>query len=256
MVQPASKPAKTHGALVAVSLGLGNLRWLFLPLGLFALLAVGIHVAADTVCDRLLWVADRCTEAWDHAMATFDLTSPLVGAISFSARTRLARGIALLWELAADLVVALPALGYHENQRPLGLRDPDGWKSLLERMVTRPTTLRIFRPVETLAFALAGACAVAKMVQAELYLDLRGLFGDGGASPVARFSALLALGAVGAALGIRAVQRALQHADARSELDARTRATRFTVGLIGSMLVLPLAVAAIVDGAPLLGFFR
>lgn len=249
-----AQAAAQTGAFPALSRTLGAFRWAFLPLGLFALLAVGIHAAADTVCERLLWLADRVSEGFDHAAATFDLTSPLVGAISFSARTRVARGIALVWELAADGVIALPALGFRERERVLA-RDPDGWKSVLQRIVKRPTTLRLFRPAQTAAFALAGACAVAKMVQAQLYLDARGLLGEG-ASPLARFVALLALGAVGAALGIRAVQRALQHADARSELEARTRATRFTAGLIGSMLVLPLAVAALVDASPVLGFFR
>src|SRR2546421_12607555 len=102
----------SRGALTAISRGLGSVRWLFMPLGLFALLAVGIHVAADTVCERLLWVSDRLAEGWDHLWASFDWTSSLVGAFSFAARTRMSRGSALCWELAADLALALPALGY------------------------------------------------------------------------------------------------------------------------------------------------
>jgi len=230
------------------------MRWAFLPLGIFALLAVGIHGSADTVCDRLLWVADRIAEAFDHAMGTFDLTAPLVGAFSFAARTRVARALALVWELSADVVVALPALGF-EERAAAELRPEQRWRALLHRTFTRPTTLRVLRPLETLAFALAGTCAVAKMVQAELYLGLHD-FLDTAASPLARFVALLALGAVGASLGLRALQRALEHADSRSELVARTSATRLTAGLLGSALVLPLALAALLDASPVFSFFR
>jgi hypothetical protein len=164
--QVGKKAAHSRGALTAISRALGSARWAFLPLGIFALLAVGIHGAADTVCDRLLWVADRLAEAFDHAMGHFDLTAPLVGAFSFAARTRVARALALCWELAADFCLALPALGFRERTAVPG-REPL-WRGLLRRSFHKPTTLRLIRPLETAAFVLAGACAVAKMVQAAL----------------------------------------------------------------------------------------
>ena len=247
--------ARASGALSAISRALGSVRWAFMPLGLFALLAVGIHAGADTVSERLLWVTDRIAEAWDHAVGSFDLTSGLVGAISFAARTRVARGLALCWELACDVALALPALGYDEKP-PSSIRSEADWRGQLRRVVKNPTTLRVLRPIETAAFALAGACAVAKMVQGALYLDLRSLAGEDVASPIARFAAVLAIGAVGVALGLRALQRALEHADERSETEARTPATRLTAGLIGSAIALPLALAAFVDASPVLAFFR
>jgi hypothetical protein len=73
---------------------------------------------------------------------------------------------------------------------------------------------------------------------------------------LARFGGLLALGAVAASLGLRALQRALEHADSRSESEGRTPMSRVTVGLIGSAIALPLALAAVLDASPVLSFFR
>lgn len=229
---------------------LAKLRWAFMPLGLAALLAVGIHAAADTVCERLLFAVDRFAEGWDHAAGQLDLTAGLVGAISFAARTRVARGVTLCWELGADVVLALPALGYRE--RP----GAEGWKALATRAIESPTTLRWTRPLQTAAFVLAGACAVARMLESTVHLELLHLLQEAHAAAAARALAVLAVGAIAAALGSRAIRRSLEHADVRSREDVHRPEDRLFLGLMGSALCLPLAVAAVLQASPLLAFFR
>jgi hypothetical protein len=244
---------------------LGNFRWLFMPLGLFALVAVGIHVAADRVDDRILWAVDRLDAAWDSFWGQWDLTSFLVNVISLERRTRFAHGVTLCWELLADMVLALPALGYRE-QRPAPdlptssvfrsiLPRPAGWRGTFRKLFSKPTTLRWTRPLCTAAMALAGSCSLAQMVQGTVFLSLRSHFGDDVAGPSSRMAAVLALGGAAVCLGWRAVLRSLQHADNRSD-EFRSRLDAIRVGLLGTLVVTPLAVLAVLEASPVLSFFQ
>src|SRR4051812_4018356 len=99
-----------------------------MPLGLLALIAIGVHAAANTLDDRLLVLVDLADSAFDHVAGRYPLTEPLVELVSLERRTTLARFLTLIWELAADGVLALPALGYREEQTsPAGLR-PTPWR--------------------------------------------------------------------------------------------------------------------------------
>ncbi len=247
-----------------VSRFLGGFRWAFMPLGLLALVAVGVHSAADTLDDRLVGLVDRADAAFDGLVGQYDVTAPMVEWVSLELRTRIARGLALAWELAADLVLALPALGYRETRAPVpaeAWRAAMGtaparpsWRVLWTRCLRRPTPMRWLRPLATVAVALAGACAVARLIQGTVYLSWRELLGDGAADGLARGLALGALVGVLATLGWRAVLRNLQHADAACEAGGGKGALRR--GLVGCAVVVPLAVAAVVDATPVLSFLR
>jgi hypothetical protein len=254
--RPVSSPsAEQPSALARASLYFAYFRWLFMPLGLFALIAVVIHAAADTVDHRVLWLIDRADAAFDAFFGQWSLTQPMVDWVGLEQRIWLARSIALLWELAADLFLALPALGYeeHDTQVPLQKR----WKPLFQKLLQRPEPMLFVRPLFTAAVVLAGSCSVARMVQGAFYLSLRSVLTDGVAGPAARVLALAALGVVLARFGGRAVLRNVQHANEMAEKDrARTRLKRWTRGLVGSLIVAPLAVGALVDASPLLSFFR
>lgn len=246
-----------------VSRFLGGFRWAFMPLGLLALVAVGVHAAADTLDERLLSLVDLADAAFDRLVGRFEATQGLVEWVSLERRTVIARMLALGWELAADLVLALPALGYREEEAPRTepwrgvLAGPrPTWRMLFARCVRRPTTMRWARPLATAAVVLAGACAVALSVQGTVYLSWRELFGDRAADLAARGLALGALVGILASLGGRAVLRNLQHADASSELHARGWQQAFAHGLVGSALVVPLALAAVLDASPVLSFLR
>lgn len=260
---PAASPP-TSSFLADVSRFLGGFRWAFMPLGLLALVAVGVHSAADTLDDRLLAVVDRVDSAFDSLVGRYDVTAPMVEWLSLESRTRLARMLALTWELCADLVLALPALGYREARaaapaeawRAAMGTEParPSWKALWQRCLRRPTPMRWLRPLATAAVVLAGACAVARLVQGTVYLSWRELMGDDVSDVVARGLALGTLLGVLVSLGWRAVLRNLQHADAACEEAGGKKA--FRRGLVGCVVVVPLAVAAVVDATPLLSFLR
>ncbi|MBL8950146.1 MAG: hypothetical protein JNK82_05180 [Myxococcaceae bacterium] len=239
-----------------MSRGVSAFRWVFMPLGLLALVAVGVHAAADSVDDRLRWLIEQLDAAMDSVFADFDPTRHWVEAMGSVERTHAARGLALLWELAVDFTVALPLLGYLEESDRAPLINPmKTWRALLQRLGKKPTPMRILRPVATGVFAVAGAYAIARMVESSTYLALRnGLVPDDVNGPAARLASLAAMVLVLAALGWRAVLRALQHADDTCEKQKKRSAT-FTVGLIGSALAMPLALAAAVD-TPWWSFFR
>ena len=240
------------GPFSALSRFLGHFRWAFMPLGLLALIAVGVHAAADTLDDRLLAVVDLADAAFDRVVGRYSLTAPLVDLLSLERRTTLAQALALAWELAADVVLALPALGYHEEHAP----PRHTWRAMLARCLRRPTSMRWLRPLATALVAVAGACTVARLVQGTVYLSWRELLGDGAEDGVARGLALAALTGLLWRLGSRAVLRNLQHADAASEAHARGFTGALAYGLPGSALVVPLALAAALDASPLLSFLR
>jgi hypothetical protein len=252
------------GLLKQASTFIGFFRWLFMPLGLFALVAVGVHAASDTVDFRILWLVDRLDALCDSAFASWSVTEPLVNLVGTSQRTLFARSITLAWELVADLVIALPALGYHEEDAPAAskrlsfvTKPPRTFAAMFKRVGTQPTSARILRPLSTAALVVAGACSLASMVQGALYLSLRaGIVGDEFAGPFARIAAIVTLAAVFATFGWRAVLRSLQSADALCEEAAKTRLRAYWIGLAGSAVVVPLAVAAVVDASPILAFFR
>jgi len=102
-----------------------------MPLGLFSLVAVGVHAGALVVGDGLLTFFDALDGALDRATtaALLDLgrwlhlsaqtvdrwTFDVVSLVDLRERELAARWIAVGIELWADAVLALPALGYHEH---------------------------------------------------------------------------------------------------------------------------------------------
>ncbi|MCK8501173.1 hypothetical protein VZQ01_06955 [Myxococcus faecalis] len=261
---PPAPPPSSTGFVTDVSRLLGAFRWAFMPLGLLALVAVGVHAAADTLDDRLLSLVDRADAAFDGVVGRYDLTAPMVEWVSLELRTEIARALALLWELAADLVLALPALGYREAAaaRPAeawrvaleGKQAQPSWRALWRRCLRQPTPMRWLRPLSTAAVVVAGACTVARLLQGTVYLSWRELMGDRVADGGARGLALVVLVGVLATLGWRAVLRNLQHADEACAGVSGRKA--FTRGLLGCAVVAPLAVAAVLDASPLLSFLR
>ncbi|SET22372.1 hypothetical protein [Stigmatella erecta] len=266
-LRPLTPRAAPAGPLAGLSRFMGGFRWAFMPLGLLSLIAVGVHAATDTVDDRLLTLVDGLDAAFDQWVGGSPWTEGWVDLLSLERRTQLARGLALAWELAVDLVLALPALGYRETRPPSEEEEPwrrylppregkPGWRALFARALRQPTTVRWVRPLATAAVVLAGACSVARLVQGTVYLSWRELFGEGAADVAARGLALAALGGILATLGWRAVLRNLQHADAASQAQVRSRWQALSYGLVGSALAVPLALAAVWDAAPVLSFLR
>lgn len=240
----------------SVSRFFGSFRWAFMPLGLLALLAVGVHAAADVVDDRLLRAVEWLDVLIDGLLARSEATAAWVNRIDSRERTLIARGLALAWELSVDVFVALPALGYDEvdaTERRFAFFPKETWRTLLARLNQQPTPMRLVRPLVTGVFAFGGAYAVSKLVESTLFV---GLVGDATsaavAAPVARTLAGGAMALVLLTHGWRAVLRALQHADAACLASRHP----WTAGLWGSTLAFPLALALVLEAEALLSFFR
>lgn len=212
----------------------GRVRWIFLPLGMCALVAVGAHAAADVVGDRVLWCVDRVDALFDAIFSSFRLTAPLVELVGLTQRTFLARAVALTWELLADALIAVPLLGYDERDARAELRIA---RALLRK---KPTARRLVRPIATLGVGIAGSCAVARMVQGSLQLTVHSAL-------LAHLAAAATLIALLVLLVPRAGFRALENADQKGRA--------LVTGVFGTAVLLPLLVAALF-ASPLLSFFR
>jgi hypothetical protein len=245
-------------ALRQVSGFFNAFRGLFMPLGLVALVAVGIHTAADLVDDRLLVLVDRL-DAWlDGFLALSDATAAWVNRIDSRERTLIARGLALGWELGCDAFIALPLFGYAEAndvERRFSF-EKKTWRELFMRLNRQPTPMRLLRPLVTLVFAVGGAYGVSRLVESTLFV---GLVPDvapaDAAAIIARIAGGLALGIVLVSHGWRAVLRALQHADDRC-VAARTTRERWLAGTWGTLLATPLAVVLAMEAHALLAVVR
>lgn len=223
----------------------GGWRWLFLPLGMVALVAVGAHAAADVLGERILAAVDQ-VEAWlDALFGAWSFTAPLVNLVSVETRTFLARGAALVWELWADVLLAAPMMGWQE--RPHGSGDEfKQAQALVRRTAKRPTPLKLARPLYVAALSVAGACSVARLVRGTL-LSLGAL---------SRVLGALALATVLLVLASRAIVRSLEHADALTERKSHTTARALSLGAVGTLVLLPLALAALLGASPVWSFFR
>ncbi|HLL54771.1 MAG TPA: hypothetical protein VK447_14555 [Myxococcaceae bacterium] len=237
-------PERAAGPWALISGGVGAARWMLLPLGLMALVAVGVHAAADTLDDRLLLVIERA-DAWlDGLLSGWSATQGWVDAVGPEQRVRAARWLALAWELSVDLVLALPVLAY---------RAPGEGGAGAKPFRVQPAPMLVLRPLATAAVCLAGACAVARMVEGAFYLSMLDALGPQ-ASPASRGLALAALGGVLLTLGWRAVTGSFQ--DARDAIEGDSPRAALVRGLWGSALAVPLAVAALLDASPVFSFFR
>ncbi len=245
------------GPLALVSRAVGSVRFLFMPLGLFSLLAVGLHAAADAVDDRLLWALDGLDAAFDAWAGGRDWSAGWVNLVDLDSRTRIARGLALVWELLALAILGLPLLNYGEGEDAPAARP---WRTVFADVLRRPTILRLTRAPFTFALGLAGACTLARSVQGTVFLRGDALLGAEWAEPAARVAAVALLLAVLWTFALRASLFALVRADdlarAAGKGTARDRARAALRGLPGTAVVLPLAAAALLDASPLLSFFR
>jgi hypothetical protein len=198
----------------------GRIRWVFLPFGLCALVAVGGHAAADVVGESLLVAVDRVDAFFDSLWSLWSFTAPLVEVVGLTQRTWFARAVALIWELLADVLIAVPMLGYDEREAK---RE---WQMARELLRRSRAPLWLVRPLATLVISAAGAFSIARMVRGSLQLALHLSW----LSQLARFATLLALLAL---LAPRAVFRSLEHA----------RGARYRIP--AAVVLVPLLLAAV-----------
>src|SRR5688572_20427627 len=86
--------------LTRTSHHLSAFRWAFMPLGLCALVAVGVHAAADVLDDPLLALIDGVDKAFDWVFSTNELTHSWVNALGAKERVFICRAVMFVWEVA------------------------------------------------------------------------------------------------------------------------------------------------------------
>ncbi len=276
--------------LESISRFAGSLRWLFMPLGLFATVAVGVHAGADAVDDWLLtafdWLDGRCDRALAALLLAagdlFGVEASRIDGWVFGAasvvdlreRALLARWGAVALELGLDAGLALPVLAYREREStPTALQDRarqilagrglagnrrEDLRELLRAVLRDPTPMRLLLPPIIALVAIAAASRIASEVQAVTFSSLSLILSVATAGTVARFAALLALGGVLVSLGGRATLQALFWAHKRAETaqrEGRSTFSRRSAGLVLLAISLPVACAALAT-ARLTSFFR
>lgn len=230
------------------SRALGLFRGFYVPLGLFALIAVGVHGAADALDDFVLRGVERLDAILDGFWALNPATETWVNRVDALQRTWVARIVALIWEIAVDLVAALPCLNYFEDERST-VSSRTRWRDSFRRLNQTPTLMRLLRPAFAAIFALGGSVAVAQAVESALFEQFHAL-------DILRAVAAQAAQAGSVAAGVlilvclawRCVAFAFLHADAASEKKPGLARS----GLVGNLITVPLAVASVLNLLPLL----
>lgn len=256
-----------------VSYLLGHLRGLFLPFGLFALVAVGVHVGCDRLDDQAfvaLSTLDAITDAtlvsilrWAGELfgasgASIEAwTYRAVDLVDVDAKQWLARWIAVALELVTDVVLALPVF-LHRNlpasARALGV--------LVKKSFADPTVLRVAAPIASACACLAGAFAISREAQVLTHSVASGLAVMSEhrdlATLAASIAGYLALCVVLWRLGAVVVLGALTYADGRATRDALDvvgQKKRRLRGWFTAFVALPIAITAVL-ATPITGTLR
>lgn len=241
---------------------------LSVPLGVFAVLAVGLHAGADRLDDALLValglvdaqvdlygarilgalfaaleVGPTTIERW---VATF------VDGIGLEILESVARVLALGIELLADLIFAIPLLLPRGEARPL--------KDVLRSMVKDPTLFRWVAPLSAGFASLAGVLTIATHLQVLVYASVQDL------SALPRLAELSA-SALGALvlvltawrLWVRAILASVHWADRLAVRDTTREVPMLRRRLRGwliTLVVFPVTVLAVFEAVPLLPTLR
>lgn len=236
-------------------------------IGMFALVCVGIHAGADRLDDRafvLIHFVDGLLDAVTAGFIRvvwgfFEVSPETIAAHQFAAvdwidlddKIREAKHVALLGELIAAFLLALPVLQLGRIEIPQG-----GLRGALTRSAKDPTLLRWTLPIAIVLAATAGAVAVTSELNAASYgLVFEVSDSKVAASWVARIVGVVTLVSSAWFLGARAFVRAVERADriARNDtvrmIKPRQRRLR---GAWTAVLALPVAFIAFIEGTPLL----
>ena len=265
---------------------LGNLRRLFLPLGIASLVAVGVHLGSEVVVHGVfvaLGVLDRLFEAIvDGLLAAVEASGwPEEGwaernAYAFAAwididtRESLSKVGGVLVEIGVDVVLVRAALGWGEPTTRLEIASPDrgGFRRVIDttriqvKRVSREvrdyfkdiTVEKVYLPLASVCAVLTGCYAIGLAVENALFEWLMTTYGT--ADHVFWLTTVPAI-AVGVLLawrlGWRMVVHAFAWAEARNErahLDGLSESKRRVRGLIPALIVVPVMLAAVLVGTP------
>ncbi len=254
-----------EGFLARLSVFVGRFRSLFVPLGLFAILAIGIHSGSDHIDDvayGCLNLMDRLADdilaamirpVWEFFGANEQTTNAAifwaVDLIDLEFKDQVARSAALIVELLADVMLAAPVFLYRE--RDISLR------GIVEKTMRSPTVLRVVAPISGALASVAGVLITTREIQV---FTNAGLLSIRAASSFAGWLAsaagLLALVLVSWRLGWVVTVAAIRWAESRALDDERNQVPkrkRWMRGWFTAIIALPISVFAFIDAIAVIG---
>jgi hypothetical protein len=226
-----------------------RIRTALLLISLFALVVVGLHVGCDRLDDQLFAIFNGvdaffdeiATHVIEHVGEWFDASDESVAAVTYravdfvdvSAKTSMARFVALIAELAADAVTARYVFSF---------RKEDLLKTALDRRYFDDVAvLKIAGPLTVVCASLMGALSLSREIKVAVHGVLR-------SGVVASFAAVVVLVLVALRLAFPASMGAIACADRRAAdrpgEDRAARRRRRLRGLDVALVPLPVALIA------------
>jgi hypothetical protein len=251
-----------------LSLFVGGLRPMFIPFGLFALLAIGIHVGCNrldnhlfvllnvidaAVDDVLCFIIQKVCALFSASQSTVDLlTYRAIDFIDLEIKSDAARYGALAYELVADVVLALPVFLYREERWTT-----DGIRERAKAYFEDPTLLKLAGPAAAVSAGIAGVFSISREIEV-LAHSLISHVTVQHASGIAGMLGAAALAVVAWRLLAIAVLGAAEYAERRANNDRVMSVPlqqRRLRGLLTAFVALPIALLA-VEATPILGSLR
>ena len=248
--------------LAMASMGFATLGRAVVPVGVFAVLVVGMHAGTDRVDDHAFAILNTIDIVVDSAVAVIletvlgwtTASAERIARITFSiqdfvdldAKYSLSRIVALVFEIASDLALALPLILHRTRTFSL--------QTYWIRLSSDLTVLRVVGPLAVFFAGTAGIFLVAREIQVGVHgwlvqYDALMKVADPAARTVAGLAALL----VAWRLGWVALRRSFTMAEARAQRDDRMmtpRSKRRFRGLFVAIVVLPISVLALFEATP------
>jgi hypothetical protein len=257
--------ATDDGFIARVSFFLGRFRALFVPLGLFSILAIGIHSGSDHIDDlAYAWlnVVDAVLDdilaavirpVWSFFGASDGLTQAAifraVDLIDLGVKDQFARFVALIVEFLADVMLAFPLFFYREREVDL--------HGILKKTMKDPTVLRVAAPICAALASVAGVLIITREIQVFAHSGLLAIRSAGGfAGWVASLAGLAALVLVTWRLGWVVTVAAIRWAESRAVEDQRNQVPkrkRRIAGWFTAVIALPISVFAFIDAVAVIG---
>lgn len=254
--------------LTKLSKTIGLFRGIFLPFGLFAIVAVGIHAGSDCVDnysfvlynfldarldDLLTFVITRAYGLFDISVQTTAThTFKVVDFIDLDVKDWAARWTALLVELGADLIFAIPIFRHQSDGTPLREFARRTWQDF--------TILRAVAPLAAVFASISGVLVIAREVQVATHTMIVGApyitrYATKGAAAVGIIALILVTWRLGAAVA----GAAMNWADRRAKLDKErfvTERRRRSRGAITAAIILPITFLAVFQATPIIPTLR
>lgn len=251
-----------RGALKTSAEAIAALGGAVVPLGVFAVLVVGVHAGTDRVDDYVFSFLNAVDILVDSAAAVVvetllgwrrgsaeqiaRLTFAIQDFVDLDAKHRLSRFLALAIEIVSDIALAVPLFVHRARAYSLS--------TVWYQLMTDPTVLRVAGPLAVFFAGAAGTLLVAQEVQVGVHgwLVQYARYAPS-AEAAARTVAILAALLVAWRLGVIAVRRSVSLAEERAQRDHRMMSRtskRRSRGLFIAVVVLPVSVLGLFEAVP------